>query len=115
MVRKFVAFGLWFAVGCAGEDTSTGGALVLEPADPAAPPDPTEPASPPTCGPVELCARTIGECAIAMDAATCEAWYDDPASCADMDAYVTCNCDCVEEPTCDGYFSCGELCFADFC
>jgi len=78
--------------------------------------DPTP--APPTggsCGKTELCERTIGECAIMMTQPGCESWYDSPANCTDMDGYTTCNCDCVQMPTCDDYFTCGESCFASFC
>ena len=69
------------------------------------------------CGPTQLCSRTINECEIELTQAQCEGWYGDPAQhmCADIDGYTSCNCGCVEEPTCKDYFDCGMLCFEDFC
>ena len=71
----------------------------------------------PSCGPTQLCARTIDECEIDLQQAQCEGWYADPAQhmCADIEGYTACNCNCVDEPTCDEYFSCGMLCFEDYC
>ena len=68
------------------------------------------------CGPTELCARSIDECAVNLTLDSCEGWYDQgEAACDDMDAYVACNCGCLEEPACDGYFACGEICFELHC
>lgn len=76
----------------------------------------TDPGSTPdACGAVELCTRTIDDCDIDLTLESCTAWYDEPTNCADMDAYTACNCDCVEQDTCDGYFACGDVCFADHC
>lgn len=94
-----------------------------EPTDPLVLDSPTEASTPvvhstppePTCGPVELCTRSTQECGYNVPVETCAAWYDDPGHCADMDAYVACNCDCLGEDTCDAYYACGELCFADHC
>jgi len=71
----------------------------------------------PACGATQLCSRTIDECEIELTQEQCEGWYADPAQhmCDDIDGYTVCNCNCVEEPTCDEYFSCGMLCFEDFC
>ena len=55
-----------------------------------------------TCGPAELCARSIEECDVQLDQDTCEAWYDSD-DCRDMDAYIACNCACeAAEATCEG-------------
>ncbi len=59
--------------------------------------------------------RSINECAAALTQEACEGWYEVPGNCANMTAYTTCNCLCVEQATCDLYFSCGEICFADHC
>ncbi|MEM7153564.1 MAG: hypothetical protein AAF799_12030 [Myxococcota bacterium] len=69
------------------------------------------------CGPAQLCARTINECEIELTQPQCEGWYADPAQhmCADIEGYTSCNCGCIDEPTCDAYFECGMLCFEDFC
>lgn len=67
-----------------------------------------------TCGPTELCTRSIDECGVAMDLGECESWYD-LGDCRDMDAYIACNCDCIGQAECDGYFACGELCYEDHC
>ncbi|MCH9687100.1 MAG: hypothetical protein K0V04_37035 [Deltaproteobacteria bacterium] len=69
------------------------------------------------CGPAQLCARTINECEIELTQDQCEGWYADPAQnmCYDIEGYTACNCNCVEEPTCDEYFACGMTCFEDFC
>jgi hypothetical protein len=69
----------------------------------------------PACGPAELCSRTINECMQNLSQAQCEGWYADPANCADMAGYTSCNCACVGEATCSDYFACGNLCFNDFC
>jgi hypothetical protein len=50
-----------------------------------------------------------------MSQGSCENWYATAGNCADMEAYTTCNCDCYTEDTCDDYFACGEICFADHC
>jgi hypothetical protein len=68
-----------------------------------------------TCAPGDLCDRTIDECGYDFDLATCEAWYADPGNCADMDGYLDCNCDCLEQDVCDSYMACGESCYEDFC
>ena len=46
---------------------------------------------------------------------SCTGWYDGAGNCADMDAYVECNCGCLAEDACDDYFGCGEACFAQHC
>jgi hypothetical protein len=69
----------------------------------------------PECGPAALCSRSINECAVEMEQADCEGWYANTANCADMDAYTSCNCDCILQETCDGYFACGNICFNDHC
>lgn len=72
--------------------------------------------SPADCTATELCERSIDDCGVNLDLPTCEAWYADAGSCRDMDAYLACNCDCeASEDTCDGYFACGEFCFAAHC
>lgn len=68
-----------------------------------------------TCGPTELCTRSIDECEVVMTLDTCEGWYANSGNCADMDAYTACNCECISQATCDGYFACGNLCFNDHC
>lgn len=69
-----------------------------------------------TCGATSLCELSIEECGVNLDQQTCEAWYDAPDSCRDMEAYVACNCDCdAETADCDGYFSCGEFCYEAHC
>lgn len=78
------------------------------------PDGPTTPDVLAMCGPAELCGRTI-ECGIAIEADVCAGWYDDPSNCVDMDTYTICNCDCGQEPACDAYLACGELCFRDHC
>ena len=87
--------------------------ILPEDTDVAEPPVTTPPE--PTCGPIELCTRSTQECGYAVTVEVCASWYDEPANCADMDAYTTCNCECVGEPTCDSYYACGEICFAEHC
>jgi len=68
-----------------------------------------------SCGPTQLCERTINECSEPLTQDDCEGWYAVPANCTDMDAYTTCNCGCVTEAMCDAYFACGNNCFNDHC
>ncbi len=68
-----------------------------------------------SCGPTELCKRTIDECKEPMTQATCEGWYATASNCKDMAAYTQCNCGCIGEATCSDYFACGQLCFNDSC
>ncbi len=71
---------------------------------------------PMTCGPSNLCSRTINECATPnLTQASCEGWYARASNCRDMAAYTACNCECVKEATCSDYFACGNLCFNDHC
>ncbi len=76
-----------------------------------------DPDAEPSCGPPALCSRTINDCGIALTQQQCEGWYADPAQhmCDDIVSYTTCNCVCVNEATCDLYFSCGTTCFEDNC
>jgi hypothetical protein len=67
-----------------------------------------------TCGATELCERSIQECGVTLEQAECEAWYEQGV-CADMAAYEACNCECLGEAACDGYFACGEICFDLHC
>ncbi|MEL6347983.1 MAG: hypothetical protein AAFV53_33055 [Myxococcota bacterium] len=68
------------------------------------------------CDGQALCARSIDECEVNLDLETCLSFYDTATTtCADIDAYVECNCDCIEEDTCDGYFACGQVCFTLRC
>lgn len=69
-----------------------------------------------TCSGVELCERSINECAVNITMEQCLSFYDPSTStCADVAAYESCNCDCIDAPSCGEYFSCGETCFADHC
>ncbi len=70
----------------------------------------------PACGAADLCARTRGECMVNISEAQCLGFYD-PATttCEDIAGYTTCNCNCVEAPTCSEYFDCGTVCFEDWC
>jgi hypothetical protein len=116
-IRMFIAsltLTLTLAVaGCDGGEETDASVTLGDDDDGTSTPTPTE--QTPTCGPQELCSRTIDDCAYPMDEAVCTGWYDEPSNCADMDAYIECNCDCVEQDTCEAYFSCGEVCFADHC
>lgn len=103
------------AVGCTPEDEAPEVVLLDAEEDEPLPTDTSTPPEEATCGPQELCARSLQECQVALSPDQCMAFYDDPGACADMDAYVACNCDCIEQPDCDGYFACGELCFLDHC
>ena len=67
------------------------------------------------CGATDLCSRSIDECEVNLELGECEAWYADTSGCLDMDAYEACNCDCLSQASCDGYFACGEICYADLC
>jgi hypothetical protein len=71
--------------------------------------------SPAACGAAALCARTINECEIDMEQGDCVGWYANTANCADMEGYLSCNCACLGQETCDGYFGCGESCYERFC
>ena len=108
---------LCLALAACGDDPtdSPEDTLVLGDDDDAVPSDTDSDPPAAACGPMELCTRTISDCGYGLDLTQCLGFYDDPTACADMDAYVECNCDCVLEPTCDGYFSCGEACFAQHC
>ncbi len=68
-----------------------------------------------TCGPTELCARTINDCGETLTQESCELFYADMSNCADMAQYTTCNCDCMAQDTCENYFACGQNCFNDHC
>jgi hypothetical protein len=109
------ALSLLFALtsfGCDGGDPTEPLVLDDDPVD--STPVVTTPPEP-SCGPIELCTRSTQECGYEVTVETCASWYDEPANCADMDAYVECNCDCLGQDTCDQYYACGELCFADHC
>jgi hypothetical protein len=111
---------LTFAIACGGEGEDAGGTMQqVDPPSLVIPTGtPVDTGTPPSCGGADLCARSIDECGIVMDQAECESWYDvaeDIGDCADIEAYTQCNCDCIGEDTCDGYFACGQLCFVDFC
>ena len=69
-----------------------------------------------TCGAAALCDRTIDDCHVAISRASCLGFYD-PATttCGDLAGYTACNCACIEQPSCDGYFACGTTCFEDWC
>lgn len=69
----------------------------------------------PACGPKALCTRTITECKAALTQAACEGYYANKANCLDMAGYTYCNCYCITEATCGDYFTCGQLCFNDYC
>lgn len=111
MSRRALCLLFTFAVACDGGDPAE--PLVLDEPDPTTPAPTTPPE--PECGPIELCTRSTQECGYDVTVEVCASWYDEPANCADMDAYVACNCDCITEDTCDAYYACGELCFADHC
>ena len=68
-----------------------------------------------SCGAAELCMRSIDGCEAELTQQSCEAWYADDNNCSDMAAYTMCNCECITRATCDQYFACGEVCFADHC
>jgi hypothetical protein len=68
-----------------------------------------------SCEPFDLCSETIDRCEVNMTVEQCEWWYEDENNCADLDAYIECNCECLDEETCDDYFSCGQFCFDEFC
>lgn len=69
-----------------------------------------------TCDGEALCLRSIEQCDVDLTLETCVAFYDEETTtCADIGAYTSCNCDCIEEPTCDGYFACGQVCFSVHC
>lgn len=117
---RTLALAALFALACDGapSDDQGGGMTQVEPPstsipagqsgwDTGAPDD--------ACDGADLCARSIDECGVAMDAAACEAWYANAGNCRDMEAYEACNCDCIEEPECDGYFACGEFCWQAHC
>ncbi len=66
------------------------------------------------CGPEELCDYAV-ECGYYTDASECTPWYESNA-CTDMDAYIDCNCDCMDTETdCDGWIDCGTVCFNNLC
>ena len=98
---------------CGGDGATTDTALHPEDTDTTDPAG-TPPVEP-TCGPIELCTRSTQECGYDVTVEVCASWYDQPANCADMDAYTECNCGCIGEATCDAYYACGEICFADHC
>lgn len=66
------------------------------------------------CEPLDLCNRTIDDCAVEVTVDACLAFYDGD-TCADVDAYTVCNCDCNAAPSCEEYFACGNLCFNAAC
>lgn len=68
-----------------------------------------------SCGPKQLCMRTINACGINMTQQDCENWYQTPSNCADMAAYTACNCNCYCAGTCNDYFDCGQACFNQHC
>jgi len=68
-----------------------------------------------TCGPTQLCNRTIQECKQSITQQDCEAFYTSSGNCTDIAAYTTCNCNCITEATCSDYFACGNICFNDHC
>lgn len=98
-------------------DEDTGGTMApIDPPDVVIETGTYAPTEPDSCCATDLCLRSIDECQVNLELDECEAWYAlDDAACADMAAYEACNCDCLSQPTCDGYFSCGEICFNDFC
>jgi len=98
------------AVGCSSEDEE---GLKYTPKPEAGAAD-AAPDLGPKCGPKTLCERSINECKAELTQAACEQWYVD-GECKDMTAYTSCNCGCIGKNTCDDYFSCGEICFADHC
>ena len=101
---------------CKNDDSDGGAMTPIDPPDVVIETGTYQPYEPPECGATELCLRSIDECEVNLELGECEAWYAlDDAACADMAAYEACNCDCLSQPTCDGYFSCGEICFNDFC
>lgn len=113
-----VCMTLALIVACSGDDDDVSGADAASvDAAPGAIDAPSGPDAAPLCGPPELCARTINECGIVLTQQQCEGWYADPAQhmCDDIVGYTTCNCGCVNEATCDLYFSCGMTCFEDNC
>lgn len=69
----------------------------------------------PVCGATDLCKRSINECSVDLTQPECEAWYAEPSNCLNFPAYTTCNCACIDQATCDGYFACGTICFEDHC
>lgn len=73
------------------------------------------PPAEPTCGPQELCDRTINECMENITEAACLDFYATPANCADIAGYTECNCECITQPTCTEYLACGTNCFNDNC
>jgi hypothetical protein len=113
VIRRFaavVAFTL--AAACGGGLEQVDRPPLMQPTQ-SATPDAGKPA--PTCGPAQLCSRTINECNQTFTQASCEAWYAKPSNCTDMAKYVECNCECVKEATCSDYFACGNICFNDYC
>ena len=97
------------------DDKSPDGGLKYTPADATGSGDSAQKDSTATCGPKELCTRSVNECAAKLTQQSCEGWYQDAANCVNMSAYTTCNCKCLTDATCDGYFACGEVCFNDHC
>ncbi len=102
-----------FTPACGGGDDD--GADASAPGIDAAVPDAAAPDGGAACGPTELCTRSINECGVALTLEQCEAWYADPASCADINGYTACNCQCIDELTCTEYFDCGQICFENWC
>lgn len=96
-------------LGCGGEAIPAS-----DPVDTDPPSLPTDATDPPVCDGSALCARSIDECDVELTQADCESFYES-GDCADLDGYTTCNCDCIDEETCDGYFACGQVCFTLFC
>ena len=97
------------------DDKSPDGGLQYTPADTGAADSAGKQDTGATCGPKELCTRSVSECSANLTQQTCEGWYADSTKCTNMAAYTTCNCKCLKDATCDGYFACGEVCFNDHC
>lgn len=106
----------WVPLACGSNDDSsssnggTGGGLSYDAAG-----DSPQVETGPSCGPTELCERSINECAANLTQSQCEGWYATASNCANMAAYTSCNCDCISEATCNDYFSCGQICFDTHC
>lgn len=108
-MRALPLAALILLVGCGSEAPAS-------PADSDTPvPSPTADTAPPVCDGSALCARSIDACDVELTQADCETFYEPTSSCRDIDAYTSCNCDCIDEPTCDGYFACGQVCFTLHC
>jgi len=108
---------LTLALAACGGSQLEPGSMTTAPAPDAGPPKPDAGMQMQvTCGPANLCSRTLNECATPnLTQASCEGWYARASNCRDMPAYTACNCDCIGEATCSDYFACGNLCFNDHC